>query len=1139
MFSDLDDSSDPEEAGALDQLVAEHEAGQGEDNIAAREREAEERARQRQQAERPARRRRPRTRPEPEEADLDHEGPGGGGGGGGGIVAGITAAAAAAVAADDVVIMRDADGTPVVRSVATPVCNSILNEHNPDSGRFAAAFDELRRKWVGVLTGKPEHMIPQLLANFNLDYNPDTRQLRLATNKAGEDINPRQRRRRRGQQNMANYAQAVGVDAGGAEVRDIGEAPRPGDHDTHVYDYEALEHARETEAHLAYYLQAYCNVEHFELDQWMEFSSSRRSGMLDIIDIINNAYRLLQHWFQITRLVYDQVRNVDQPSEEEQDRMRNFPMFLSGIEGRLSLHMQELTPYRKVMLYILSICRERKYRRHGDELYSEKFIPKMTLVKDPASGECVCDRCGKRESEHHKRDVRSRPQDHVFKPAVEVDDQNKYGTFAWVPLEHYSKISEFVRYCVARHRAPTMWLDSLLDRDRMARELAQTVHDLDLPQLDRTCKRHGLALSFQNGIYFAFKNEFITYDKIERSQYPDLTAHYIDAWFHEEQHRLSLRGRRSLDPAKRDWPECYRYEHIYEHWKCKACNQETRYHNDNMCPARRVVAPYRECALCHQKEDECECEGPDGEQMFHCYKVDIKTALKEIQTPYVDGILEKQLMQHADYGEMYFWIFVMMGRFLFPLDPKRFDDWQKLFCIFGNAGTGKSCLLILLRALIPPELFTTLSMNSQETFGLETLLGPNNEHLRCMIFEVTGRFKIPPQQIQSMTSGEGLSINRKNKRAYVTENWSAHMMIAGNSKPAWEDLAFSLVRRLMPIYMRHDVTDKDAQLVNRCMANTIDAFAFKCVTAYLWAIEHYGSKDLWSKDPYMPNRYILPETMRAFNQSIRTSMNPLWSMLKTGLGTCKEPMTLHPRFYMTLDAFITQYNEYCATHFRTLKRQDLTEDIYAPVFGKFGLVVKTKSRMWQGSYVKTKFIKGIGINDCYPSQVEKLVKIDKRRKKKELALSRGEEWDSDDGRISDPTFSSADEDSDQGDHGDIQAERAAQAAAVRQRGDVDNGAGLPGMNPDDMLRNPPPAAGVWKKLVEKMLVSPVDVTAMNEADLTAIISAAPLNFGWRVLLNIVKQMDTQPDVELLQEVLGYADLIAEELQHKIALFRSR
>lgn len=106
-------------------------------------------------------------------------------------------------------------------------------------------------------------------------------------------------------------------------------------------------------------------------------------------------------------------------------------------------------------------------------------------------------------------------------------------------------------------------------------------------------------------------------------------------------------------------------------------------------------------------------------------------------------------------------------------------------------------------------------MNSQESFGLEALVGPDGQHMWSMVLEVTGKFKIPPQQIQSLVSGENLSINRKGIKAYTTDKWTRHMIIAGNSKPSWQDLGFALVRRFFPIYMHSEVTEKDGQLQNR------------------------------------------------------------------------------------------------------------------------------------------------------------------------------------------------------------------------------------------------------------------------------------------------------------------------------------
>lgn len=421
-------------------------------------------------------------------------------------------------------------------------------------------------------------------------------------------------------------------------------------------------------------------MQHIEYDSWTTFSQNRQFGMLEIIDLICNGHRLLQHWFAMTTQVRDHVENAELPTKAERDKMRNYPFFLSGISMRLSLHMQELNNKRKVMLYILSKCGECKYRRYGDQLYQQRIIPKHTLVLDSEFNEVVCDKCGKPKRAHVFKTVRGRG--HVFKPAVDIDDTVMHGTFAWEKLtDKPSKISEFVRWCVARHRAPAMWFDSLSERDHIAHELERTVDDIDLPVLDRSFKHHGLCLSWQNGVYFVYKNEFKTYEEINTSEYPNLTAHYIDAWFHDKQHSIGLRG--PYDPSKIDFPKRFRYKNMRKHEVCRNCGKESHYHDNSMCDGQDFEL---RCVNCDGVKRDCGCRDKHGEPLFACYDVDVVKGLRGIATPFIDGILDKQLRHKPDYEDVYFWIFVMLGRYLFPLDNEKYDDWQKLFCLFGACG---------------------------------------------------------------------------------------------------------------------------------------------------------------------------------------------------------------------------------------------------------------------------------------------------------------------------------------------------------------------------------------------------------------------------------------------------------------------
>jgi len=272
-----------------------------------------------------------------------------------------------------------------------------------------------------------------------------------------------------------------------------------------------------------------------------------------------------------------------------------------------------------------------------------------------------------------------------------------------------------------------------------------------------------------------------------------------------------------------------------------------------------------------------------------------------------------------DFKEVYYWFWVMLGRWLFPLDSRTdWDDWQKLTCILGDGGTGKSVIGGILKDFIPANMFAALSQNAQEEFGLATCVGPQGPK-RTIMFECSGSVKIPAQQFQSMSTGEPVTINIKNKETFTSDRWPVHVLLIGNNKPPWEDHGFALARRIVVFYMRKVVTQKDGRLTSRMIADTLGAALFKYSITYRDAVSHYRTTDPLEKDPHRTDgRAVYPPTIIRFNDSVRTTMNPLFKMLYEGLSSCTEPLFLASKgddVFMPLDMFAEQYNSYCTVRF--------------------------------------------------------------------------------------------------------------------------------------------------------------------------------------------------------------------------------
>ena len=153
------------------------------------------------------------------------------------------------------------DTQPCIR-YHTPVCEKILNEFNPCTKRFNRAFLEMQQKWVGCFNRTQQDWISQLLINFNLSWNAEKVRLKFKTNKA-EQPHPNDRFRRK----KKKKKKGGGHGGDGTDTDDSKDSDEAEDDDDEegvgkcVYGNEAIQHAFETEVHLAFFLWAYCNVE--------------------------------------------------------------------------------------------------------------------------------------------------------------------------------------------------------------------------------------------------------------------------------------------------------------------------------------------------------------------------------------------------------------------------------------------------------------------------------------------------------------------------------------------------------------------------------------------------------------------------------------------------------------------------------------------------------------------------------------------------------------------------------------------------------------------------------------------------------------------------------------------------------------
>jgi hypothetical protein len=235
------------------------------------------------------------------------------------------------------------------------------------------------------------------------------------------------------------------------------------------------------------------------------------------------------------------------------------------------------------------------------------------------------------------------------------------------------------------------------------------------------------------------------------------------------------------------------------------------------------------------------------------------------------------------------WIYAFIGRLLYEVGQK--DKWQVMPFIVGRAGTGKSLLLKCIAHFFNTEDVEILANNSQRGFGLETLVNK----LLWMCYEVKNDFTLDQGQMQSMISGEDVSVMRKNKTA-LNVLWKSPGILAGNEVANWVDNSGSMSRRIVVANweLKVEAENVDPYLDQKIKAN-IDTLLHKSSCAYAAVCSEFSEKDLWGKyivkdengDPKLDSNgnfirdFVLPRYFHVQKERLKVASDPIMSFLKS------------------------------------------------------------------------------------------------------------------------------------------------------------------------------------------------------------------------------------------------------------------
>lgn len=218
------------------------------------------------------------------------------------------------------------------------------------------------------------------------------------------------------------------------------------------------------------------------------------------------------------------------------------------------------------------------------------------------------------------------------------------------------------------------------------------------------------------------------------------------------------------------------------------------------------------------------------------------------------------------------WAYVFGGRLLYPVNS--IDTWQVMPMFVGRAGTGKSLILSTWARFFDDADVATIANDVQPLFGLENVW---NKFV-WMIKEVKHDLKLDQAQLQSMITGEEMSIGRKGKEA-LQITWKSPGVMAGNELANWTDNSGSMSRRMVLFYFHKKVHQSDPKLAQQ-LSDELPALLHKCNMAYAEACSLYGHCDIWGRLPdlterleqnpnYRESRTILPSYFHANKSNLK------------------------------------------------------------------------------------------------------------------------------------------------------------------------------------------------------------------------------------------------------------------------------
>lgn len=262
----------------------------------------------------------------------------------------------------------------------------------------------------------------------------------------------------------------------------------------------------------------------------------------------------------------------------------------------------------------------------------------------------------------------------------------------------------------------------------------------------------------------------------------------------------------------------------------------------------------------------------------------------DIPTPSLQRILEHQEFSE----EVSRWMYILIGRLIYNLNE--YDGWQVIPYLMGQAGSGKSSILVkVCRSLYDIADVGVLSNNLERKFGLAAFA----DKYLFIAPEIKHDLQLEQAEFQSLVSGEALQLNIKYKTA-VTVDWVTPGIMAGNEFPNFKNNSGSIDRRVVVFEFVNSVICGDMDLGKKLEAE-MPTLIKKSNVAYRQMTATCGRDDVWSH---------LPVYFKERRKELAEVTNTLADFVSNGPKlTCCAPN--NPPAYILIESFKDAYREFC------------------------------------------------------------------------------------------------------------------------------------------------------------------------------------------------------------------------------------